>query len=185
MPFRDIHVNGPALISLGFSDQIESSPLGFTEDGVDIKENLGTFKWHTDQTSELIPGSVLYIGQTAEISAVLIRWDDVFLETLLQIIQGLGTRPPSSLTSVIGRHLFSAEAIDEQEEEAGVNRTLFLEVSSIGRTGLPRERGYKYFNVYMIDTRQFKLATRATRMSIKFHAVPQDQVSSGRVYQRT
>ncbi len=192
-----IHVNGPARIDLGFSDEINAEfgavpgavlPFGFTEDGVDIKVNLGTFDWHTDQTSNLIPGSVLYIGQTAEISAVMIRWDDFFLQTAAQIIQGPGFdgEVPSSFTSLIGRHIFSAEATDEEQQDAGVNRTLSLEVTSIKRTGLPRERGYKFLNVHMMDAQQFKLGIRATRMNIKFRAIPQDQsIPRGRVYQRT
>jgi len=196
MAIVPMHINGPARVEIDFKAEdlnffgiergvIGEAVLGFTELGADVKVTIGTFEWFTDQNSNVMPGAILYIGQMADVELTLIRWNENVLDIASRVLLGIGTTGlANSNTSIIGRHLFSAEAVDKKETIRGVNRTSKLIIISEARTGLPRERRYEFPNAYMMGSQEFNLGTRVTKMKVQFKCLAQDQVSEGRVYDK-
>ncbi len=195
MPIIPLHINGPARVEItSFPEELNpvgaevgqfGSIVGFTAEGVDIAVQIGTREWMTDQSGSLVPGAILFTGFFADIDLDLIRWNQRIVDRLLKIIYGIGVGGlPNSNTALIGRHIFSAERTDDEEDTAGVDRTASIRIISEKLTGLPREPSYEFKNCYLTGSQEFRLGRRITRMQIKFRCLAQDQVSEGRVYDK-
>ncbi len=188
-----LHVNGPARIEIrnvfDFTPRgAEISPipgflvLGFTVEGVDPQIEFGLFEWNTDQYGTHVPGAILFIGQMGKIDMELIRWNQRVLDEFVAIFPFIDAG--NSNTSVIGKQIFSGEAISRDPDTAGINLTPSLRIESQKLTGLNQEVAYEFFNCYVLPPQAFRLGTRVTRMKLTVRCLPQDQVENGQVYKR-
>jgi len=146
-----IHVNGPAVISLGAGGTGGGlSTLGISEDGVDIE-----FTWHDDDViadsgGPVVPVDVQDMGKLAYITAKLVVYDQTVLETLFLRGAADGEQEPSPGKLLVANSLMKRVVISSPDE------------------GL----AYRFLYSHLIGSTQFRRGSKRTLPLLKWRALP-------------
>ena len=164
----DLHVNGPAFIEVAFGANGSFTRLGVTVDGPDVEED-GNYEDVTgDDAGPFIPTDVQFFGVVATIRTEMIRWDDA----LMRNVEGRIKNSSAGLHTLkdIGTLLIAGDQI------------MKMRYTSAARTGLPLEPFRQFEAAYPLGVISYKPATRVTRKTINWRAIPLTPIVDGKLY---
>lgn len=165
MALTDFHVNGPAAIQVALSGS-SYTPLGYTEDGVDISIRIFHEDINTDYYGPQQANDVQYMGSEATISLPMIVWDTSTMNSLLGQNRGLTQGRPALAN--IGTLMYTGQ------------KHVGLRITASQRSGLVAEQGFEFPYSFLVNEVPLKVGTRVTRMRLNFRSL----AINGELYNR-
>ena len=156
MAHTDLHVNGPALVQVALNGSAYSN-LGYTDDGVRATINTYHEDVMTDDYGSSIPGDVQFMGQDANISLPMVRWDAATMASVLGLIRN--NSAGAHLQADIGTLLIAG------------SKFMGLRIQAIQRTGLTAEPVHTFAYAFPIQSAELSLSTRVSRINLTFRAI--------------
>ncbi len=174
MASTDLHVNGPAFIQVAFGGNFQD--LGVTVDGPDVEQDGNYEDVIGDDAGPFVPTDVQYFGEVATIRTEMIRWDDSVMRSVEGRILGQAPGPVGPPRS--GVHFLR----DIGTLLIAGGQFMALQYTSAARTGLPKEPFRQFLCVYPLGVISYKPATRVTRKTITWRAIPLEPNTGGKLY---